>query len=65
MRIFGVVNASPDSLATFSVAATYEESLARLVHQGLLERREAIARTAHTEELEGLLRKAAACSAKR
>ncbi len=44
---------------------TYEESLARLVHQGLLERREAIARTAHTEELEGLLRKAAACSAKR
>jgi len=29
VRIFGVVNASPDSLATFSVAATYEESLDR------------------------------------
>ncbi|MDP6582708.1 MAG: hypothetical protein QF681_18805, partial [Vicinamibacterales bacterium] len=35
---------------------TYEESLARLVQHGQLERREAIARTAHTEELEGLLR---------
>ena len=35
---------------------TFEESLARLVHDGLLERREAMARTAHTEELEGLLR---------
>ncbi len=44
---------------------TYEESLARLVHQGLLERREAMARTAHTEELEGLLRKAAAGGATR
>jgi len=29
MRIFGVVNASPDSLATFSVATTYDESLSR------------------------------------
>ena len=35
---------------------TLEESLARLVSQGLLERREAMARTGHTEELEGLLR---------
>ena len=35
---------------------TFEESLARLVHTGLLEPREAMARTAHTEELEGLLR---------
>ena len=35
---------------------TFEESLSRLVHQGLLEPREAMARTAHTEELEGLLR---------
>jgi twitching motility protein PilT len=35
---------------------TFEESLARLVHEGLLERHEAMARTAHTEELEGLLR---------
>ena len=34
---------------------TFEESLARLVHQGLLERREAMARTAHPEELEGQL----------
>jgi len=38
---------------------TYEESLARLVRQGQLERREAMARTTHTEELEGLLRQAA------
>ena len=35
---------------------TLEESLARLVHDGLIERREALARTGHTEELEGLLR---------
>ena len=35
---------------------TLEESLARLVHDGQLDRREAMARTAHTEELEGLLR---------
>ena len=35
---------------------TLEESLARLVSQGLLERREAMARTGHTKELEGLLR---------
>ena len=35
---------------------TFEESLARLVHEGRLARREAMARTAHPEELEGLLR---------
>jgi dihydropteroate synthase len=37
MRIFGVVNASPDSLATFSVATTYEASkqrCARLLQAG-------------------------------
>ena len=37
---------------------TYEESLARLVRQGRLERREAMARTSHSEELDGLLRQA-------
>jgi len=36
---------------------TFEESLARLVLDGTLERREAKARATHTEELEGLLRK--------
>ena len=35
---------------------TLEESLARLVQQGQLERREALARTAHPEELDLLLR---------
>ncbi|HIE92048.1 MAG TPA: hypothetical protein EYQ83_03925 [Acidobacteria bacterium] len=35
---------------------TFEESLARLVQQGQLERREAMARTGHPEELELVLR---------
>ena len=35
---------------------TFEESLARLVQQGQLERREALARTAHPDELDLLLR---------
>jgi twitching motility protein PilT len=34
---------------------TFEESLARLVREGLVDRREALARAAHVEELEGLL----------
>jgi twitching motility protein PilT len=34
----------------------FEESLARLVHQGLLERSEALLRAAHPDELESLLR---------
>lgn len=35
---------------------TFEESLAQLVKQGLVERQEAVARAAHPEELEQLLR---------
>jgi twitching motility protein PilT len=34
---------------------TMEESLARLVQQGAIERGDAIGRAAHTEELEGIL----------
>ena len=35
---------------------TMEESLARLVQQGTIDRAEAIGRTAHAEELEGNLK---------
>ncbi len=34
---------------------TFEESLAELVKQGLIERKEAVARAGHPEELESLL----------
>jgi twitching motility protein PilT len=34
---------------------TFEESLAQLVRQGLVDRREALGRAIHTEELEQLL----------
>jgi Tfp pilus assembly ATPase PilU len=46
---------NPDGITRKAGSFTFEESLARLVQQGLLERKDAVMRAAHGDELESIL----------